>query len=86
MRFIFCDISKASSKVWLRGVHYEFKLYGICNQIANGVRNFSIERKEKLTLNSFSSPVGPTTSGVPKESVLGLFLFLSYTNDNSYDI
>jgi hypothetical protein len=55
--------------------------YGIPGNILEWIKNFLLERKQKVVLNGSNSKWTDVTSGIPQWSVHGPILFTIYIND-----
>ena len=59
----------------------KLKDYGISGNILEWIKNFLLERKQKVVLNGSNSKWNEVTSGIPQWSVHGPILFTIYIND-----
>lgn len=81
IRFIFCDISKASDKVRHNGLLVKLQNYGLCGNILGWIGNYLFDRQQKVEIDGFTSNTETINAGVTQGSVLGSFLFLLHIND-----
>ena len=83
---VFLDISKAFDKVWHDGLIFKLKQIGVSGSLLTLFQNYLNNRKHRIVLNGFSAVYCNIESGVPRGSVLGPVLFLTYSNDLERDI
>ena len=63
------------------GLLHKLKSYGISGQIFGLISFFLSNRRLRVVLDGKSSQEHPVNAGVPQGSILGLKLFLLYSND-----
>ena len=80
-RRVFLDISKASDKVWHKGLFHKLEENGMSGKLLNIVKDFLYQRKQRVVLNGQHSSWAAIEAGVPQGSILGALLFLIYIND-----
>ena len=78
---VFLDISKAFDKIWLLGLIFKIKSFGISGDFLELIKNFLSNRFQRIVLNGQTSEWEKITAGVPQGSILGLLFFLIYIND-----
>ena len=83
---IFCDVSKAFDRVWIRGLLLKLERYGIHGDILEWFRSYLTSRQQRVLLRDSVSSVGKLKAGVPQGSILGPLLFLIYINDIADDM
>ena len=86
VRGVLLDISKASDKVWHKGLIYKLKQNGISGKLLNLIIDFLSSRKQRVVLNGSYSPWTNIEAGVLQGSILGPMLFLIYINDKSDNV
>ena len=80
MRGVLLDISKASDKVWHKGLIYKLKQNGISGKLLNLIIDFLSNRKQRVVLNGKYSSWTIIEAGVTQHSILGPLFFLIYIN------
>ena len=78
---VFLDISKAFGKIWLPGLIFKIKSFGISGDLLELVKNFLSNRFQRDVLNEQTAEWKKINAGVPQGSILGLLFFLIYIND-----
>ena len=86
VRAIFCDISKASDRVWHKGLLFKLKSAGVSGLLPTWFSDYLNDRKQRVVLPGASSSWTSVKAGVPQCFLLGPFLFLLHTNAIVEDI
>mgnify|MGYP003551675180 CR=1 FL=1 len=76
---VFCDVSKAFDRVWIKGLLFKLKLNGINWNLLKWIESYVTKRKQKVVIGSSVSTTKTTTAGVPQGSVLGPLFFFPYS-------
>ena len=56
---IFCDVSKAFDRVWHGGLIHKLQAYGFKNKIADWLKTYLSNRKQRVVVNSMSHNIFP---------------------------
>ena len=80
-RGVFLVISKAFDRVWHDGLVFKLKQNGISGILLNIFEDFLRNRKQRVVVNGQTSNWKNIHADVPKGSILGPLLFLTYIND-----
>ena len=80
IRAVFLDISKAFDKIWLPGLIFKIKSFGISGDLLELIKNFLSNRFQRVVLNGQTSEWEKINAGVPQGSILGPLFFLIYIN------
>ena len=78
---VFLDISKAFDKIWLPGLIFKIKSFGISGNLLELMKNFLSNRFQRVVLNGQTSEWEKINAGVPQGSILGPLFFLIYIKD-----
>ena len=78
---VFINISKAFDKVWHQGLTVKLTSYRVKGKSFDIMMKYLHGQMPRVVLNGQCSSWELIQSGVPKELVLGLLLFLTYIND-----
>ena len=80
VRGVFSDISKASDKVWPKGMILKLNQYGISENLLRLIKCFLKNHKQRVVLNGQTSSWINVLAGVPEGFILGPLFFLVYIN------
>ena len=80
-RCVFLDMSEALGKVWHDGLIFKFRSHGIISNLLFLLKNYLLNRNQRVIINGLTSSWKPIKSCVPQGSLLGPLLFLILIND-----
>ena len=86
MCVIFLDVSKAFDKIWHEELIFKLGKYGITGTLITLLEHYPTDRSQSVLLNGKTSPSQSISSRMPKGSILGPLLLLTYVNDVKYNI
>ena len=66
----FLDLAKAFDEDWYEGLIFKFKQNGISASILKLLKNYSLNRKQRVVLNGSTSDISSIETGVPQGSAL----------------
>ena len=78
---VFCDVSKAFDRVWIKGLLFKLKQNGVNGNVLKWAESYLTGRQQQVFVGSSLSNCQVTSAGVPQGSVLGPLFFLVYIND-----
>ena len=78
VRSVYLDIS---NRVWHEGLIYKLRRCGISGNLLSLIKEFLVNRKQRIVLNGKMSAWGSVTAGISHGSILGPLFFLVYIND-----
>ena len=70
---IFCDVSKAFDRVWLRGLLLKLERYGIKGNLLLWLGSYIAAREQQVIIKNVISGKGNLKAGVPQRSILDPF-------------
>ena len=83
---MFCDISNALDRVWLKGLLLKLKCVCIRGFLFKWFSNYLLDRKQHVVIPGASSDWFPVTAGVQQGSILSPLLFLIFINNIVVDL
>ena len=78
---VFLDFAKAFDSVPHQRLILKPESIGIRGKLLQWIRNFLLDRYQRVLIDGQSSDWEPVSSGVPQGSILGHLLFIVYLND-----
>ena len=75
------DFSKAFDTMLHQRLLHKLEFYGISGSTLNWIRSWITSRTQTVVVNGESSSEVHVASGVPQGTVLGLLMFLLYSNE-----
>ena len=78
---VYLNFQKVYDKVPQERLMLKFNAYGIQGVASRWIRDWLTGHRQHVCTNQSYSNLATVTSGVPQSSVLGLLLFIIYTND-----
>jgi hypothetical protein len=83
---IFCDVSKAFDRVWLRGLLMKLKRYGIKGNLLQWLGSYIPAREQQIIIKNAISGKGNLKAGVPQRFILGPLLFLIFIKGKDHGL
>ena len=68
---VFSDISKAFDKIWLPGLIFKVKSFGISGDLFELIKKFLSNRFQRVALNGQTSEWEKNSAQVPQGSIVG---------------
>ena len=81
IRAVSLNISKAFDKIWLPGLIFKIKSFGISGDLLELIKSFLSNRFQRVVLNGQISECEKINAAVSQGSILGPLFFLIYIND-----
>ena len=75
IRVVFLDMSKASDKVWNKGIVHKLKCKGVSGSLLRWFECYLEGRRQRVVIDGSFSDYQPVKAGVPQGSILGPLLF-----------
>ena len=75
---IFCDVSKAFDRVWLRDLLLRLERYGIKGNLLRWLESYISNREQQVIIKDTISLKGNLKAGVPQGSIFALYCVYSY--------
>ena len=72
---VFCDVSKASNRVWHKGLLFKLRQNGIDGKFLEWLSSYLSQRKQKVCFKLCYSDLKSIFAGVPQRTVLGPLYF-----------
>ena len=73
IRVVFCDISQTFDRVWHKGLLNKLENIGIQGSLLLWIKNYLIDRKQRVVIESAHSKWRTIKAGVLQGSILGLY-------------
>jgi hypothetical protein len=83
---IFCDVSKAFDRVWLRGLLLKLEPYGIKGSLLRWIESYISNREQQVIIKDPISLKENLKAGVPQGSTIASLVFLIFINDIADDM
>ena len=69
VQVVFCDISKASDRVWHRGLLHKLESIGVSEFLLSWSQSYLRDRRQRVVLNGQTSDWAFVEAGVPQGSI-----------------
>jgi hypothetical protein len=83
---IFCDVSKAFDRVWLRGLLLKLEPYGIKGSLLRWIESYISNREQQVIIKDPISLKENLKAGVPQGPTIASLVFLIFINDIADDM